>query len=133
MCNLSQPKKQSIQVMIKDKHTSVSFDREHNKFKGLDSQILKQLQDTYDGIDVDKEIKKMSLWLISEKGVKRKGTIGFIINWLNNATPMPPTTTEHLDLMQSDSPLGQLVRDYLLELWKDRDHILELNTIRAKR
>lgn len=119
--------------MIKDKHTSVYFDREQNKFKGLDSQILKQLQDTYDGIDVDKEIKKMSLWLISEKGVKRKGTIGFIINWLNNATPMPPTTTEHLDLMQSDSLLGQLVRDYLLELWKDRDHILELNTTKAKR
>mgnify|MGYP001570165708 CR=1 FL=1 len=119
--------------MIKDKRTSVFFDRETNKFRGIDSQILKQLQDTYEGIDIDKEIKKMCLWLVSEKGMKRKGHIGFIINWLNNATPMPPTTTEHLDLMQSDSPLGQLVREYLLDLWKDRDHILEFNTIRAKR
>lgn len=119
--------------MTKDKRTSVFFDREINKFRGLDAQILKQLHDTYDGIDIDGEIKKMTLWLMSEKGMKRKGHIGFIINWLNNATPMPPTTTEHLDLMQSDSPLGRIVRDYLLELWKDKDHILEFNTIKAKR
>ncbi len=33
---------------------------------------------------------------MSDKGKKRKGNIGFILNWLNNATPMPPTTTEHL-------------------------------------
>ena len=29
--------------MIKDKRTSVFFDRETNKFRGIDSQILKQL------------------------------------------------------------------------------------------
>jgi hypothetical protein len=120
--------------MAKDKHNSVYFDRETNKFHGLDPQILKQLQETYDGIDIDREIKKMCLWLASDtKGKTRKGHIGFIINWLNNITPMPPTTTEHLDLMQSDSPLGHVVRVYLMELWKDRDHILEFNTIKAKR
>ena len=131
---LSQPKIKSVQVMAKDKRNSVFFDREVNKFRGLDSQILKQLQETYEGIDIDNELKKMSLWLMSDtKGKTRKGHIGFIINWLNNATPMPPTTTEHLDLMQSDSPLGHLVRNYLMELWKDKDHILEFNTIRVKR
>lgn len=119
--------------MTKDKRASVFFDRETNKFRGLDSQTLKQIQETYDGIDVETEIKKMCLWLTSEKGMKRKGTIGFILNWLNNITPMPPTTNEHLDLMQSDSPLGKHVREYLLDLWKDREHILEFNTIRAKR
>lgn len=119
--------------MTKDKRTSVFFDRETNKFRGLDSQILKQLQETYDGIDIDGEIKKMCLWLTSDKGIKRKGHIGFIINWLNNATPMPPTVTEHLDLMQSDTPLGHVVRNHLMELWKDKDHILAFNTIKAKR
>lgn len=118
--------------MAKNSHASVYFDREYNKFHGLNSQILKDLYFTYDGLDVDRELKKMALWLQSEKGIKRKGTIGFILNWLNNASPMPPTTTEHLDLMQSDSPLGKVVREYLLDLWKDKDHILQLNTIKAK-
>lgn len=119
--------------MTKDKRSSVYFDRETNKFLGLDSQVLRQLGETYEGLDIGKELNKMSLWLQSEKGKKRKGEIGFILNWLNNATPMPPTTTEHLDLMQSDSPLGHLVRDYLMDLWKNKEHILEFNTIRAKR
>lgn len=119
--------------MAKDKRNSVFFDRDANKFSGLDSEILKQLQETYDGIGIENELKKMGLWLLSEKGKRRKGNIGFILNWLNNATPIPPTTTEHLDLMQSDSPLGHLVREYLMDLWKDKEHILEFNTIRAKR
>lgn len=118
--------------MAKDKRTSVYFDREANKFRGLDSQILKQLEETYDGIDIAYELGKMNLWLLSEKGRKRKGNIGFILNWLNNATPMPPTINEQFDLMQSESPLGHLVREYLMDLWKDKEHILEFNTIRAK-
>jgi hypothetical protein len=120
--------------MAKENRTGVYFDRELNKFQGLDQQIVKQLYSTYDGINVDGELKKMSIWLMSDsKGKTRKGTIGFIINWLNNATPMPPTTSEHLDLMQSDSPLGRVVRDYLMDLWKDKEHILQFNTIRAKK
>lgn len=118
--------------MAKDKHASVTFNREENKFSGLDLQVLKQLQDTYDGIDIERELKKMALWLQTEKGLKRQGTIGFILNWLNNATPMPPTTTEHLDLMQSKTPLGHVVREYLMELWKNKEHIFEFNTIKAK-
>lgn len=118
--------------MAKDKRNSVFFDRETNKFHGIDSQILTQLQETYDGIVIENELKKMGVWLMSDKGKRRKGNIGFILNWLNNATPMPPTTTEHLDLMQSDSPLGHLVREYLMDLWKDKEHILSFNTIRAK-
>lgn len=118
--------------MAKDKRTSVYYDREAENFRGIDSQILKQLEETYEGINIDAELKKMGVWLMSEKGKRRKGNIGFILNWLNNATPMPPTTTEHLDLMQSDSPLGHLVREYLMDLWKDKEHILSFNTIRAK-
>ncbi len=118
--------------MAKEKRTSVYFDREANKFRGLDSEVLKQLQQTYDGIRIEAELNKMVLWLQSEKGKKRRGEIGFIINWLNNVTPLPPSRTEQLDLMQSDSPLGTLMRTYLMDLWKDREHILEFNTIRAK-
>jgi hypothetical protein len=116
--------------MAKD---SVHFDRQCNSFVGLDSQVLVQLRETFVGVDIDQELKKMCIWLQSDKGKRRKGNIGFIMNWLNNATPMPPTDAEHLNLMQSQSPLGHLVRSYLQELWKDREHIFELNTIKAKR
>lgn len=119
--------------MVKDKRNSVFFDREANKFRGLDSEILKQLQEMYEGIDLDSELKKMSVWLLSNKGSRRKGNIGFILNWLNNATPMPPTTSEQLDLMQSDSPIGYLIRDYLMEMNEKWNHIHQFNTIKAKR
>lgn len=119
--------------MAKDNRNSVLFDRETNRFRGIDSEILKQLNETYEGINIGTEIKKMELWLLTEKGKKRKGNIGFILNWLNNATPIPPTASEELDLIQSDSPLGHLVRNYLMDLWKDREHILEFNTIKVKR
>lgn len=119
--------------MAKDKRASVLFDRDTNKFTGLDTEVLKQLKETYDGIDVDKELKKMALWLTSDKGKKRAGSIGFIMNWLNNATPLPPAQSEQLDLIESRTPLGRLVREYLMDLWKDREHILEFNTLKAKR
>src|SRR3546814_5457075 len=38
-------------------------------------------------VNVEQEVKKMCLWLTSEKGLRRKGNIGFILNWLNNAAP----------------------------------------------
>jgi hypothetical protein len=119
--------------MATDKHASVYYDREAKKFQGINSQVFRELESRYDGIDIESELKKMGTWLMTPKGMKRKGTIGFILKWLNNHTPMPPTTSEELDIMQSDTPLGRLVREYLMDLWKDKEHILEFNTIRAKR
>lgn len=119
--------------MVKDNRDSVYYDREAKKFYGLDSKVLKQLEETYEGIKVSAELNKMTLWLESEKGKKRKGSIGFILNWLNNATPMPPTQSEHFDMIQSSSPLGLLVREYLIGLWEKSENILEFNTIRAKK
>lgn len=119
--------------MVKDNCGSVYYDRESKKFLGLDSKVFKQLEETYEGVNVSAELNKMSLWLESEKGKRRKGTIGFIINWLNNTTPMPPTQSEHFDMIQGNSPLGQLVREYLMGLWEKSENILEFNTIKAKR
>lgn len=118
--------------MVKDNCGSVYYDREAGKFCGLDSKVLKQLEETYEGINVSAELNKMSLWLGSEKGKRRKGTIGFVLNWLNNATPMPPTRSEHIDIIQSPTPLGQHVREYLMGLWEKSENILEFNTIKAK-
>lgn len=116
--------------MAKDKRTSVYFDREKLEFVGLDDVVKKQLIETYQGIDLDRELNKMKIWLGSSKGKDRKGTIGFIMNWLQNATPSIPHVSIDLDLMESDSPLGLLLQDYRKDLWKNRENILEFNTIR---
>lgn len=118
--------------MAKDKRTSVYFDRDKLVFVGLEDAHLKQLRETYKGIDIDSELKKMGLWLISSKGTKRKGNIGFILNWLNNASPSEPTTTQQLDFLEYDSPLRPLLLDYLKDLWKGKEHILEFNKIKRK-
>jgi hypothetical protein len=117
----------------KDKRTSVYFDREKLQFIGLEEAHMKQLKDAYKGVDVDIELKKMGLWLISPRGKKRKGNIGFIINWLNNASPsQAPTNNEQLDLYEQNSPLRPLLDAYLKEVWKGREHILEFNKIKKK-
>jgi hypothetical protein len=116
--------------VAKEKSTSVYFDRATLTFVGLEEIHIKQLKETYKAIDIDKELKKMSLWLLSSKGRRRKGTIGFIIHWLNNSTPSI-TNDRELDMLEYDSPLRPLLLDYLQDLWKGREHILEFN--KAKR
>lgn len=119
--------------MAKEKRTSVYFDRDKRTFIGLEDAHIQQLKETYKGIDVQSELKKMGLWLISEKGNKRKGNIGFILNWLNNASPSTaPSINEQFDLMEQDTPLRPLIQEYLKDLWKGREHILEFNKIRRK-
>lgn len=120
--------------MAKDKRTSVYFDREKLAFINLEDAHIKHLQEIYKSVNVESELKKMGLWLLSSKGSKRKGNIGFILNWLNNASPdsKVPTTTQQLNLYEYDSPLRPLIHEYLKELWKDREHILEFNKIKRK-
>lgn len=115
--------------MAKGKSASVNFDRKTNSFIGIEQAVMTQLIETYEGIDVRKELGKMSLWLMSDKGIKRKGEIGFILNWLNNAKPSFGTNSQ-LDLIESDTPLGHLLKDYLEDLWKNSEHIHQLNKIR---
>ena len=118
--------------MAKDKHVSVYFDRDTLQFTGLTDAIKKQLEESYKGIDLQAELSKMGLWLMSSKGNRRTGNIGFIMNWLNNASPKPPSVNEQLDLMQADNPLRPLLNEYLEGLWKNREHILAFNTIKKK-
>lgn len=119
--------------MAKDKGTSVYFDRDKLHFIGLDTAHLQQLKDTYPTVDVESELKKMGLWLTSSKGTKRKGNIGFIINWLNNASPKTPIEQEP-DLLEQDTPLRPWFDTYLKELWDKNNalHILEMNKRRIK-
>lgn len=95
----------------------------------LNEEVLALLRDSYKGVDIDSELKKMVLWLLSPKGKTRKGEIGFIMNWLSNA----PVTKKQQDVPTSDdtagtSSLRPYLDDYLKELWNGREHLLLLNT-----
>lgn len=120
--------------MDKEDRTSVYFDREKLIFVGLELAELQKLKDSYKGVDVDSELKKMGLWLVSSKGMKRTGNIGFILNWLNNASTAEtaPSSSEPQDFLEHDSPLRPLFLSYLQDLWKGKEHILEFNKIKRK-
>lgn len=92
---------------------------------GVDDAVKKQLSDTYKGVDVNAELGKMGLWLSSSKGKKRSGNIAFIMNWLNNATPSSGADSPCEIL---DDSLRPIFHEYLQGLWKNREHILEINT-----
>ena len=111
------------------KENGIYFDRNSLKFIGIDETQLQQLQDTYAGIDITQELNKMSLWLQSSKGLRRKGNIGFIMNWLNNATPSLPLTKEE----PVDVSLEPIMQEYRKGLWQGKEHILEFNTVRKKK
>jgi hypothetical protein len=114
--------------MAKRKTTSVSFDRKTNSFTGLEGDVLAQLLATYKGIDVQKELGKMSLWLMSDKGKDRKGELSFIMYWLNRVRAEPIVSQS--DHSETNLPLGHLLNDYLTDLWKNSSHIHEFNRIK---
>lgn len=47
----------------------------------------------YAGIDLDRELAKMEVWLTTSAGKKRRLTKRFIVNWLNRAEPTLPVAT----------------------------------------
>jgi hypothetical protein len=50
----------------------------------------------YHGIDIDRELEKMRVWLTTPKGKGRKLTKTFVVNWLNKCEPPyePPTNNK---------------------------------------
>jgi hypothetical protein len=113
------------------KRASVYFDRDKLYFVGIDDVMMKQIADTYPSLDLPSELKKMCLWLSGSRGKGVKGTIGFIINWLNRSCPTKRSEV-HCSLVEDDSILAKEYQAYLEDLWKGREHILEMNRIYGK-
>ena len=106
------------------KHPSVHFDRNLGSFVGLSESIMKELHRNYPNVALEKELARMTTWLKSSKGKQRKGTIGFIINWLNNATTSLPE--------KKDEPCEEIpaiLNPYLEELWKEHPHLYLFNRL----
>jgi hypothetical protein len=125
--NYSQHKYSDGYSVNKDKGTSVHFDREKCSFVGLTEIDIKNLKDSYPGVNVEAEMKKMGFWLKSSKGIKLQGNLGFIMNWLNKATPQANIPHSQVEIPVQQSPLRPLIDLYNKELWKGREHILAMN------
>lgn len=104
------------------------------EFVGLTEAHIEKLKQVYKGVNVEAELMKMSVWLAGPKGEKRVGTIAFILNWLSNAMPIEsrPPNSEQLAFLEDGSPLRPFMLEYLEDLWKGREHLLQFNTIKRK-
>ena len=102
------------------KRKSVYFDRETISFIGITDEIRSKLVQTYNWVDLDFELNKMSLWLMSPKGCKRKGTLDFISGWLSRL-PRP------IELFNQVSVPDSTNSDHLEAIWKQAGPLLNMN------
>lgn len=111
------------------KRASIYYDRAKQEFVGLDEKKLKGLRETYSRVNVDEELKKMGWWLTTPKGSRRVGNIAFILKWLGNCEQSSGSSTprDRDGYIELDTPIRLQLNEYLKELWKNREHILELN------
>lgn len=95
---------------------------------GITESKLAELKGAFPHVDVETELKKMTLWLQSPNGSKRKGGMNFILNWLNRSKAQVKPITEDTE----DPSLRPLIDEYLEDLWEPCKHIIDLNK-KAKR
>jgi hypothetical protein len=115
--------------MTDKKNDPLALDTAKKRIIGLTDAQISYLKEIYSNVDVDQEIKKMAFWLMIPENLQKNVGIGFMLNWLNNATNKPIKQKAFLDLLQADTPLRPVLMDYLKELWKGKEKLLEFNTI----
>lgn len=116
--------------MTKENCTSIHFDREKLEFVGLTEKKLNSLKKSYKNVDIDGELSRMKVWLCSARGIKRKGNQQFITRWLQKASLESQNSSTHNEAYMIPAPLNGLIYDYLKVLWKNREDLLNLNTLR---
>lgn len=100
----------------------VSFDREAKCFTGLTDDLMLKLSETFPNMDIEFQLKRMELWLLSPKGSRRKGSFNFILSWLSRSWAQIPTGN-----VKDMCPLDRAITRHLQGLWKNREHILKMN------
>ncbi|PKP62222.1 hypothetical protein CVT91_00090 [Candidatus Atribacteria bacterium HGW-Atribacteria-1] len=64
---------------------AVSFNYNKGEFQGLTDEYLLKLEESFPGVSIEKELKKMTDWLIDHPDKKRQGKRTFITNWLSKS------------------------------------------------
>lgn len=110
------------------KKKDLYFDRETMQFVGIEPKLKEHMVATWRHLDIDYELGRMALWLVSPAGKTRTADLSFIMRWLDNAiimSPKRPCESKDVALNLSDYD------DYLKDLWKDREHILTMNQAKS--
>lgn len=103
---------------------SVFFDRSKNEFAGLTKEVMQSLEKTFPDVNLSIEFDRMKIWLTtSPKAKTYKGTMPFIMRWLTNKTQR-----DHPQESKPEGELETLMQEYLKDLWKNREHILMMNS-----
>jgi hypothetical protein len=99
----------------------ITYDRETRQFVGIDERVLANLSLLFPGVNIQRELVKMGMWLDdSPKAKKHRGTLCFINAWLRRirvTEPVAPAVESNLSRER-----------YVEDLWKGRRSILEMNT-----
>lgn len=119
--------------MKKTSTPSVYFCRKSMEFMHLDDVLLKFLKDQFPKVDVDLELRRMKMWLLSERGQRSKGTMLFISKWLRNALENVYSKRLPEDEETSSNPLDTYIKRYLEQLWNERQYLTTINTISKPR
>lgn len=96
--------------MPRTQKKEIYFDRKRLEFIGLDAKALQDLRDEFPYVEVGEEIFKMKKWLMN-KGVRHKGTLAFITNWLSKSLPRPVEEPSYLPVLEEH------LTKYLEDLW----------------
>lgn len=67
------------------KSPEIQFSFEMKKWENISSSDLSTWKELYPSVDVDRELKAMSEWVLSNPSKSKKLWRKFIINWLSNA------------------------------------------------
>lgn len=85
---------QGYTVMDKDKDKDKEKDKDKDKeaFNILinNKDYIKQLEELYPNVPIEKELRKMKAWVMANPGRLKKNWKRFMVNWLNKATDQYP-------------------------------------------
>ena len=106
------------------KRSVISFDRVKCEFVGITPQVMADLQREHPLVNVPGELSRMTTWLLSKRGLRRKGTLDFIRKWLDNAFPVRV-------IPEKEEPISKLNYSYLEDLWKQSPLVLKINSMKT--
>lgn len=72
----------------KKESVRVTFDREAGKFNAIPESLIAMWREAHPAINVDTEITRAAIWLISNPANDKSNYLRFITNWLGRARPI---------------------------------------------
>lgn len=110
--NETQKKKERRKEGKKEEAAAVFFDRSQGEFVNVTDDFLKLIQETFLGINITAEMRKMREWLMRPDNQKRDGNRAFISGWLKKCKPEKEIIEEECQPPQE-----------LLDILKTRDKL----------